>query len=53
MQISGVTIKERVNEVLRHKREMANRRNRFLSIAWPVENVREILIHGSFPGMGN
>ena len=45
MQISGVTIKEGVNEVLTHKREIANRLNRFLSIAWPVENVREILTH--------
>lgn len=49
----GLLYKEDVNEVLSHKREIAKRRNRFLSIALPEENVREIPTLGSFLEMGN
>lgn len=42
----GSLHKEGVNEVLLHKREIAKRLKRFLSIALPEENVREILALG-------
>lgn len=49
----GLLYKDGANEVLLHKREIAKRPNRVLSIALTEENAREMPILGSFFEMGN